>query len=67
MIKSLSVKSVYAPKVSHTTQAYKDFLTTVKKKKLTIKKATTGVEINTKAKDNPLNSLHLLKTMLSLT
>ncbi len=61
VIKSLSVKSVYAPKVSHTTQAYKDFLTAVKKKKLTIKKAKTGMEINTKAKDNSLKFIAPVK------
>ncbi|CEG31312.1 putative S-layer protein [Peribacillus simplex] len=61
MIKSLNVKSVYAPKVSHTTQAYKDFLTAVKKKTLTIKKAKTGVEINTKAKDNSLKFIAPVK------
>ena len=49
VIQTLKVKSVYAPKVSHTTQAYKDFLLAVKKKKLTIKQAKTGVEIATKA------------------
>ncbi|MFJ8264781.1 ComEC/Rec2 family competence protein [Peribacillus asahii] len=57
VIQTLKVKSVYAPKVSHTTQAYKDFLLAVKKKKLTIKTAKQGVEITTKAKDISLKFL----------
>lgn len=45
VISSFPVKSVYAPKVSHTTQTFKDFLLAVKKQKLTIKTAKAGVEI----------------------
>ncbi|MGE7662661.1 ComEC/Rec2 family competence protein [Peribacillus sp. NPDC097197] len=61
VINTMKVKSVYAPKVSHTTQAYKDFLTAVKKKKLTIKKAKTGVEITTKAKNTSLKFIAPVK------
>lgn len=51
VIDKMTVKKVYAPKISHTTQAYKNFLTSVKKKKLKITTAKTGVEIYTKAKN----------------
>jgi len=61
IIKNMNVKSVYAPKVSHTTQAYKDFLQAVKKKKLTIKSAKNGVEIPTKAKDITLKFIAPVK------
>ncbi|MGM1044840.1 MAG: MBL fold metallo-hydrolase [Bacillota bacterium] len=45
VIKSVNVKSVYAPKVSHTTDTYKDFLLAVKNKGLTIKQAKKDVTI----------------------
>ena len=45
VINAFKVENVYAPKVSHTTQAYKDFLLAVKKKKLTIKTAKAGVDL----------------------
>ncbi|MEX3620253.1 ComEC/Rec2 family competence protein [Paenibacillus glucanolyticus] len=45
VIKSINVKSVYAPKVSHTTDTYKDFLLAVKNKGLTIKQAKKDVTI----------------------
>lgn len=45
VIKAFTVKNVYAPKVSHTTQAYKDFLNAVKKKKLKIKTAQANVKL----------------------
>lgn len=48
VLNAFKVKQVYAPKVSHTTQAYKDFLTAVKKKKLTIKSATKGTTLPVK-------------------
>ena len=51
VLKSYKVESVYAPKVSHTTKAYKDFLTAVKNnknKKLKIKTATKGVKLSIK-------------------
>ncbi|WP_455676057.1 ComEC/Rec2 family competence protein [Pradoshia sp.] len=47
VINSFKVSAVYAPKVSHTSQTYKDFLKAVKSKKLTIKTAKKGVKINT--------------------
>ncbi|VEF46632.1 beta-lactamase domain-containing protein [Bacillus freudenreichii] len=50
VINSFKVKNVYAPKVSHTTKAYKDFLQAVKKKKLTIKTAKAGVKLPLKHK-----------------
>jgi competence protein ComEC len=48
VLKAFPVKSVYAPKVSHTSQAYKDFLTAVKNKKLTIKTAKADVTLSIK-------------------
>lgn len=45
VLKAVDVKSVYAPKVSHTTQTYKDFLTAVKNEGRTIKSVTKGVTI----------------------
>ncbi|MEK4759724.1 ComEC/Rec2 family competence protein [Viridibacillus sp. FSL E2-0187] len=48
VIDSIKVKKVYAPKVSHTTIAYKNFLTAVKNQGLKITPAKTGVEIPTK-------------------
>lgn len=45
VLKEYKVESVYAPKVSHTTQAYKNFLQAVKKEKLKIKTAKAGVEL----------------------
>ncbi|SLL15269.1 ComEC family competence protein [Mycobacteroides abscessus subsp. abscessus] len=45
VLKAFKVKSVYAPKVSHTTQVYKDFLSSVKKEGLTMKTAKKGVSI----------------------
>lgn len=51
VINNMKVKSVYAPRVTHTTIAYKNFLTAVKRKKLKIKVAKKGVEIPTKPKN----------------
>lgn len=48
VLKAYKVESVYAPKVSHTTQAYKDFLQAVKNEKLTIKTAKVGVSLTIK-------------------
>ncbi|MBU8757062.1 ComEC/Rec2 family competence protein [Priestia megaterium] len=45
VINTFKVENVYAPKVSNSTQAYKDFLNAVKKKKLTIKTAQAGVKL----------------------
>lgn len=45
VLKALDVKAVYAPKVSHTTETYKDFLTAVKNEGRTIKVVTKGVII----------------------
>ena len=39
------VENVYAPKVKHTTQAYKDFLQAVKREGKTIKTAQAGVDL----------------------
>lgn len=49
---AMNVKNVYAPKVSHTTQTFKDFLTAVANKGLTIKEAKSGVTL-------PINVLNL--------
>ncbi|EUJ37344.1 beta-lactamase domain protein [Brochothrix campestris FSL F6-1037] len=51
VISNMKVKSVYAPRVTHTTIAYKNFLTAVKRKKLKIKVAKKGVVIPTKPKN----------------
>ncbi|RAS92649.1 S-layer protein, partial [Bacillus cereus] len=48
---AMNVKNVYAPKVSHTTQTFKDFLTAVANKGLTIKEAKSGVTL-------PINGLN---------
>lgn len=45
VVRAFHVKNVYAPRVSHTTQAYKDFLMAVKQKNLKIKTAKAGVEL----------------------
>ncbi|WP_342480006.1 MBL fold metallo-hydrolase [Paenibacillus sp. FSL L8-0340] len=45
VLKAVDVKAVYAPKVSHTTETYKDFLTAVKNEGRTIKAVTKGVTI----------------------
>jgi competence protein ComEC len=50
VLSAFKVESVYAPKVSHTTQAYKDFLTAVKREKLTIKTAKAGLVLPLKDK-----------------
>lgn len=62
VIKNMKVSKVYAPNVSHTTQAYKDFLLAVKNKKLKITVAKQGVEIPTKAKDITLKFIAPVKT-----
>ncbi len=49
VLKAFKVESVYAPKVSHTTQAYKNFLLAVKNEKLTIKTAKAGVKLPLKS------------------
>jgi competence protein ComEC len=51
VLKAYKVESIYAPKVSHTTQAYKDFLTAVKSEKVTIKTAKMDVVIPFKDKN----------------
>jgi competence protein ComEC len=43
VLAAFKVENVYAPKVQHTTQAFKDFLTAVKNEKLTIKTAKLDV------------------------
>lgn len=45
VLKAYKVEAVYAPKVSHTTDAYKNFLKAVKAEKLTIKTAKAGVKL----------------------
>ena len=61
VINNMTVKAVYAPKVTHTTQAYKNFLTAVKKKNLKIKVAKKGVEIPTKNKSISLDFIGPVK------
>ncbi|WP_256760291.1 MBL fold metallo-hydrolase [Cohnella sp. WQ 127256] len=45
VLEKFKVKAVYAPKVSHTTDTFKDFLLAVKKEGLTIKEAKAGVTL----------------------
>ncbi|GMK49128.1 competence protein ComEC [Paenibacillus glycanilyticus] len=45
VLAAFKVEAVYAPKVSHTTQTFKDFLTAVKNEKLTIKEAKAGLKL----------------------
>jgi competence protein ComEC len=54
VIQTFTVNSVYAPKVSNNTLAYKNFLLAVKNKHLTIKTAQTGVIIPSKDKATSL-------------
>lgn len=51
IIQNMKVKNVYAPKVSHTTNVYRDFLLAIKKKKLTIKEAKMNKTIKSNAKN----------------
>ncbi|MDT0001981.1 ComEC/Rec2 family competence protein [Listeria cossartiae subsp. cayugensis] len=48
VMNSIKVKSLYAPNSTNTTAAYKDFVNTAKKKKLTIKTAKAGVKLPVK-------------------
>ncbi|TCN18422.1 ComEC/Rec2 family competence protein [Mesobacillus foraminis] len=48
VLKAYKVKSVYAPKVQHTTQAFKDFLLAVKREGVKIKTAQKGVKLSLK-------------------
>ncbi|SEL09217.1 Metal-dependent hydrolase, beta-lactamase superfamily II [Carnobacterium iners] len=57
VIKTVKVNKVYAPNISHTTSAYKDFLLAVKSKNMKITVAKLGVEIPTQAKDITLKFL----------
>ncbi|MGG1400186.1 ComEC/Rec2 family competence protein [Bacillus salipaludis] len=45
VLKAFKVKSVYAPKVSNNTLAFKDFLTAVKREGLKVKTAQKGVKL----------------------
>lgn len=45
VLNAIPAKSVYAPRVSHTTKTYEDFLFAVKNQKLKIKSAKAGVEL----------------------
>jgi competence protein ComEC len=45
VLANFKVESVYAPKVSHNTTTFKDFLLAVKAEKLTIKEAKAGVQL----------------------
>ncbi|MBQ0139766.1 MAG: MBL fold metallo-hydrolase [Kurthia sp.] len=48
IIRGIPVQAVYAPRVTHTTEAYKQFLLSVKERALKIKIAKNGVQIPTK-------------------
>jgi competence protein ComEC len=45
VLNAFKVKAIYAPKVTHTTQVYKDFLTSVKREGVKIQTAQKGVKI----------------------
>ncbi|PUB10795.1 metallo-beta-lactamase superfamily protein [Paenisporosarcina sp. OV554] len=55
VLKAYKVESVYAPKVSHTTQAFKNFLLAVKNEKLTIKTEKVGVSLPLSLSDTSLS------------
>ena len=78
VINHFPVKAVYAPRVTHTTQAYKEFLEAVKEQQLSIKVAKQGVTINSTAagvnmtfigptKDYAKNDLNDWSAVLELT
>jgi competence protein ComEC len=46
VLQNFKVETVYAPKVSHTTHTFKDFLVAVKNEGLTIKEAKAGVSLS---------------------
>jgi DNA internalization-related competence protein ComEC/Rec2 len=48
VLEKMEVKSVYAPKVTHTTDTYKDFLLAVKNEGLKINTVKSGVKLNLK-------------------
>lgn len=48
VLKAYKVETIYAPKVSHTTEAYKNFLKAVKNEKRTVKTAKAGVKLAVK-------------------
>lgn len=48
VMNSIKVKSLYAPKSTNTTAAYKNFVNTAKKKRLTIKNAKVGLKLPVK-------------------
>lgn len=48
VLDAFEVENIYAPKVSHTTQAYKDFLNAVKREGKKIKTAKNGVKLPVK-------------------
>ncbi|ENJ5104736.1 MBL fold metallo-hydrolase [Listeria monocytogenes] len=48
VMNNIKVKNLYAPKSTNTTAAYKNFVNTAKKKKLTIKTAKAGVKLPVK-------------------
>lgn len=45
IINNFEIKSIYMPKVVHTTKTYENLLNTIKDNELTVKTARTGVEI----------------------
>lgn len=51
IINSMPVEAVYAPRVTHTTEAYKEFLLAVKEQSLKIKVAKNGVVIPSESSD----------------
>lgn len=51
IINSMPVEAVYAPRVTHTTEAYKEFLLAVKAQSLKIKVAKNGVVIPSNSKE----------------
>ena len=62
IIHNMTVKKVNPAKTQSYYEAYKDFLTSVKKKKLKITTAKTGVEIYTKASNISLKFIAPVKS-----
>lgn len=60
IIRGIEVESIYAPRVTHTTEAYKQFLLSVQEKELKIKVAKNGVSI-------PGNSKNLVMDFIGPT
>ncbi|GEL03429.1 hypothetical protein RST01_00560 [Rummeliibacillus stabekisii] len=63
MIEAFPVKSVFAPRLTHTTIAYRNFLQSVNAKQLKIHVAKEGISIPVEENMLSFNSLVLQKNM----